>query len=114
MPAGEIPASQWPIFLGDFGFRHFGWKVTVVERAPGRSKHLLNSQSFLEEVATSNTDGKRKITIVAGTPFHPFHSVVGSDPLHVRVAAGAQPALEIESADGSTVVMHLRRQDGCA
>ncbi|HEX9119871.1 MAG TPA: DUF5335 family protein [Terriglobales bacterium] len=113
MPAREIPPPQWYSFLGNFGFRHFGWNVTLEQKSPGRGKHLVVNHSFLEELTTDVADGQQQITIVLGTPFQPFHTHVVSNPLRVRVVAGAQAALEIESADGSTIVVHLRRQD-CA
>jgi hypothetical protein len=113
MPTREVPPTQWPMFLGNFGFRHFGWNVTLEQASRRRGKHHLANHSFLEEVATDVADGKQQITIVLGTPFHPFHTHVIHKPVHVRVAAGAQATLEIESADGSTVVVHLCRHD-CA
>lgn len=107
MPAHEIPPPRWPSFLGNFGFHHFGWNVRLEQKSRGRDKH----HSFLEELASDGADGQQQITIVLGTPFHSFHTHVIRKPVHVRVVAGAQAALEIESADGSTVVVHLRRQD---
>jgi hypothetical protein len=113
MPTREIPPSQWPSFLGNFGFRHFGWDVTLEQESRQRGRHLVVNHSFLEELATDVADGQQQISIVLGTPFHPFHTHVVSNPLHVRVVAGTQAALEIDSADGSTVVVHLRRR-ACA
>lgn len=111
MPAHEIPPPQWPSFLGNFGFRHFGWNVRLEQISRGRDKHFAVNHSFLEELATDGADGQQQITIVLGTPFHPFHTHVIRKPVHVRVVAGAQAALEIESADGTVVMVHLRRQE---
>jgi hypothetical protein len=111
MPAREIPSPQWPIFLGNFGFRHFGWNVTLEQKSRERGKLLAADHSFLEELATGVADGHPQITIVLGSPFRPFHTHVINKPLRMRVVAGAQAALEIDSADGSTVVVHLHRQD---
>ena len=112
MAAQEIHSSQWSSFLGNFGFRHFGWNVTLEQKSRRRGKHLVVNHSFLEELTTDGADGHPQITIVLGTPFRPFHTHVVSNPLHVRVVAGAQAVLEIESADGATIVVHLRRHDG--
>ena len=111
MPTREIPSPQWPSFLGKFGFRHFGWNVRLEQKSRGRGKLLAAGHSFLEELTTNVAEGQQQIAIVLGTPFQPFHTHVIDNPLHVRVVAGAQPALEIDSADGSTVVVHLRRRD---
>ena len=113
MPTREIPPPQWYSFLGNFGFRHFGWNVTLERTSQEHGNRHAVNHSFLEELTTDVADGKQQITIVLGTPVRPFHTHVVSDPLHVRVVAGAQAALEIESADGSTVVVQLRRHDGC-
>ena len=111
MPTREIPLPQWYSFLGNFGFRHFGWKVRLEQESRGRGKLLAADHLFLEELTTDGANGHQQITIVLGSPFHAFHTHVVSNPRRVRLAAGAQPALEIESADGSTVVVHLRRQE---
>ncbi|MFI5110264.1 MAG: DUF5335 family protein [Terriglobales bacterium] len=112
MPAREIPPPQWSSFLGNFGFRHFGWNVTLEQKSRRRGKHLVVNHSFLEELTTDVAGGHQQISIVLGTPFHPFHTHVIRKPVHVRVVAGAGAALEIDSADGRTVVVHLRRRDG--
>jgi hypothetical protein len=112
MAAQEIHSSQWSSFLGNFGFRHFGWNVTMEQKSRRRGKQFVVNHSFLEELTTDVADGRPQITIVLGTPFQPFRTHVVSNPRHVRVVAGTQAALEIESADGSTVVVHLRRHDG--
>ena len=111
MPTREIPPPQWSSFLGNFGFRHVGWNVTLEQKSRQHGKHLVANHSFLEELATDGANGHQQITIVLGTPFHPFHNHVIHKPVHVRVLDGAQAALEIDSADGSTVVVQLRRRD---
>ena len=112
MPAREIPPQQWSSFLGNFGFLHFGWNVSLERTSRQRGKNLVADHSFLEELSTDVAGGQQQITIVLGTPFRPFHTHVIRKPVHVRVVAGAQAALEIESADGSTFVVHLRRHYG--
>ena len=111
MPTREIPSPQWPSFLGNFGFRHFCWDATLEQTSQGCGRQVAVNHSFLEEVTTDVADGKQQINIVLGTPFRRFHTHVVSDPRRVRVVAGAQAVLEIESADGSKVVMRLRRHN---
>jgi hypothetical protein len=111
MPTREIPPPQWPSFLGNFAFRHFGWSVTLEQKSRGCDKHLIANHSFLEELNTDVAGGQQQISIVLGSPFRRFHTHVINKPVQVRVVAGAQAALEIDTADGSTVVVHLRRQE---
>ena len=109
MAAREIPLSEWPSFLGNFGFRHFGWNVKLEQKSRGRGKLLAAGHSFLEELTTDA--GRQQITLVLGSPFHPFHTHVIDKPVQVRVVTGAEVTLEIDCADGSTVVARLRRRD---
>jgi len=111
MLAREIPPQQWYSFLGKFAYRHFGWNVTLERKSRQRAKLLAARHAFLEELITDVEDGQRHITIVLGSPFDLFHTHVINEPVRVRAAAGAQAALEIDSADGSTVVVHFRRRE---
>jgi hypothetical protein len=109
MTARDIPHPQWPSFLGRFGLRHFGWTVTLEQKFHGRGKLILTNQSFLEEVSADGDNGRQRITIVLGSPFHGFRTHVVSDPQRLRVADREGPALRIDSDDGSTTVIRLRQ-----
>ena len=108
MPAHEIPRQQWPLFLGKFGYRHFGWNVTVEQKPSGRGKRIADRR-FLQEVTSERADGREQITIVLGSPFAPHEVHVVDNPQRVRVAPGREEALEIDCGRGITVVVHVRR-----
>jgi hypothetical protein len=113
MPAREIPHPQWPTFLADFGFRHFCWSATVVRKhSDGRRQVIAaNHGCFLEELATNPNGGQPQIAIVLGSPFRQFHTHVICNPKHVRLAPGDQAALEIDAADGSTMIVRVCQRD---
>jgi hypothetical protein len=104
----EIPYPQWADFLNQFGYRHFAWNVTLVHKLAGRDK-LIENDCFLEEFVTGHVDGHEQITIVLGSPFRPFQSCVIENPCHLRITDTREHALEIESRDGSSIVVRLRR-----
>jgi hypothetical protein len=107
MSAHEIPRQDWPLFLGNFGFRHFGWDVVLEKRRPGRGERIVDNH-FLQELTAESTGGREQITIVLGAPFSLHQVHVVEDPKHVRVAPGDPEALEIDCGRGITVVVHVR------
>jgi hypothetical protein len=108
MRAHEIPRHQWPWYLGNFGYRHFGWNVTLEQKRRGRGKRT-DDQHFLQEVSSECADGREQITIVLGAPFAPHEVHVVDNPKRVRVAPGNEDVLEIDCGRGITVVVHVRR-----
>jgi hypothetical protein len=108
MPAHEIPRQEWPLFLGNFGYRHFGWEVTLEQKRPGCGKRIADHH-FLQEVTSERADGREQITIVLGAPFAPHQTHVVDNPQRVRVALGREEVLEIDCGNGITVVIHVRR-----
>ena len=112
MPARDIPHPQWPTFLADFGQRHFCWKISLERKhSGGRRESVSDNGYFLGELATNFAAGQQQIDIVLDEPFCEFRTHVVSNPRRVRVAAENQDALEIDSADGSTVIVRLRQPD---
>lgn len=108
----DIPRPQWPTFFSNFGYRHFGWNVTLEHKLRGR-EGLIEDHCFLEEVVTDCANGHDQITIVLGCPFHPFKSCIIDNPRRVRVPAGSKHMLNIEAGDGSYTVIRLRQPDLC-
>jgi hypothetical protein len=108
MSAHEIPRQQWSLFLGNFGYRHFGWDVTLEKKRPGHGMRIADHH-FLQEVTSERADGHEQITIVLGAPFAPHETHVVDNPQHVRVAPGPEEAIEIDCGRGISVVVHVRR-----
>ena len=108
MPAHEIPRQQWPLFLGNFGYHHFGWDVVLERKRLGRGERIADHH-FLQELATESTGGREQITIVLGAPFAPHQVHVVEDPKRVRLAPGDEETLEIDCGRRITVVVHVRR-----
>ena len=112
MPARDIPHPQWPTFLADFGFRHFCWKATLERKHNGgRHESISDNGCFLEELAIHSAGGQQQLAIVLDSPFREFRTHVVSNPLRVRVAAGNRDSLEIDAADGSTMIVRVRQPD---
>ncbi|MBZ5568597.1 MAG: hypothetical protein LAN64_12175 [Acidobacteriia bacterium] len=112
MPAREIPHPLWPTFLADFGLRHFCWKATLERKhSGGRCELIADNGCFLEELATGCVGGQRQIAIVLDSPFREYRTHVVSNPQRVRVAAANQDSLEIDAADGSTMIVRVRQPD---
>jgi hypothetical protein len=106
MSAHEIPREDWPLFLGNFGYRHFAWDVVVEKKRPGHGERIADHH-FLQEVTAESTGGREQITIVLGAPFAPHKVHVVEHPKHVRVAPGKEEVLEIDCGRGITVVVHV-------
>ena len=108
MPAQEIPPLQWPMFLGDFVYRHFAWNVTLEQKRAGHGKLVAANHSFLQELASVQDNGHQQITIVLGAPFEPHQTHVLDNPQRVRFVP-AKDAVEIDTCDGGTVIVCVRR-----
>ena len=108
MPAREIPRQQWPRFFGEFGYEHFGWNVTLEQQVAGRGRLIGDERRFLQEMTTEEAQGHPQITIVVGVPFAAHQTHVVPDPRRVRFVA-ERDAVEIDTGDGRTVVVQVRR-----
>jgi hypothetical protein len=108
VPAREIPRQQWPRFLGEFGYRHFGWDVILEQQFRGRGRLMAAERRFLQELATEDAQGRPQITIVLGAPFAAHQTHVVPDPKRVRFIA-ERDAVEIDTGDGRTVIVQVRR-----
>lgn len=53
-------------------------------------------------------NGRQKITIVLGAPFEPHQTHVLDNPRRVRFVP-ARDAVEIDTGDGRTVIVNVRR-----
>jgi len=112
MATQEIPRDEWREFFDGFSRRHEGWLVTVEVLGSDIGAQVEAHELPLVGV-TAETHGERQdeIAIIVGdsSQAHVTRSI--SDPAHVRLkrsAAGADEALEIESASGTVTLVRFR------
>lgn len=112
MQTRQIPKNDWPMFFENFSRRHEGWvvKLEIFDSEIGAQVEgtglVLEGLTDEYNEMTGNT-----ITIMAGnTPEdHLTHSI--SHPTEVsleRTDGGADAALAIKSADGTTALLSFR------
>lgn len=106
----EIPRSEWTNRLDEFSRAHEGWPVSldVLAEAIGAQPEF-HQMSFAGVTAEPSGGGTIAITVAVpagGFLTHTIHS-----PAHVFIEedhAGADDALEIESADGTKAILQFR------
>jgi hypothetical protein len=101
----EIPREQWPQFLGSFGHEHFGWRVTLQSRRPGRGKLIEVEDSPLQNLMDEQAGSHEQISIVLGEAEQRQETHVVENPTRVRLCAAS---LEIDAGDGTVTVVTLR------
>ena len=112
MQTRQIPKSEWPAFLDRFSRQYEGWLVQLEILSPDLGAQVQETGLALEgltdewDEAAGNT-----ITIMAGNEpdDHVTHSI--SNPTEVsleRTDEGADVALSIKSADGTTALLSFR------
>ena len=112
MRTRQIPKTEWPAFLDRFSRQHEGWlvKLEILNSDLGaqvEEKGLALAGLTAEwDEAEGNT-----ITIMAGNKpdNHVTHSI--SNPIEVSLEQtdeGADVALSIKSADGTTALLSFR------
>jgi uncharacterized protein DUF5335 len=112
MPTQAIPRDEWVFFFNSFGLRHQGWLVTIEVLGSEIGAQVKAEEMPLDGItAELNRSGEDVISILVGgtTPQERVTHIIYA-PTHVRVKqteAGADEALEIESA-GSTTVLRFR------
>ncbi len=112
MQTRQIPKTEWPSFLENFGRRHEGWVVKLEILNPDIGAQVEATGLVLEGLTDEyNEVTGNTIMIMAGnTPEdHLTHSI--SHPTEVsleRTDGGADVALSIKSADGTTSLLSFR------
>ena len=107
----EIPSAEWPAFLDAFSRLHQGWRtrVEVLGREFGAQEETGHLP--LMGIATDARDPRRqRITITLGRSpdDHVSHAVDRPSKIFVeRTDEGADQALEIESANGTTTLLRF-------
>ena len=112
MPTQEIPRGEWPTFLDRFSRQHEGWLATLEVLAIDiGAQEQARDLPFEGITATSRDSTSETIAISLGkTPEdHVTHTI--SEPTRVwldQTPAGANAALEIESADKVKTLLRFR------
>jgi hypothetical protein len=112
MQTREVPTHEWVPFLDDFSRRHQGEPVTVevFDRELGAQREMRSMP--LIGVSVDLKDGTEQIEVIAGDEprSHLMHAIAKPARVHLASSeAGADQALQIESADGSTTLVRLDR-----
>jgi hypothetical protein len=112
MATREIPREEWSKFLDGFSSQHEGW-LTTIEVMGGELGAQVESRELRLGGISADLKGSDEdaISIMVGeTPDdHVTHTI--TQPTHVRLEQteeGATEALQIESGDGVTTLLHLR------
>ena len=112
MPTQEIPRGEWPTFLDRFSRQHEGWLATLEVLAIDIGAQQQARDLPFEGITTTSRDSTPEtIAISLGkTPEdHVTHTI--SEPTRVwldQTPAGANAALEIESADKVKTLLRFR------
>jgi len=105
-----IPENDWIAFAGRFSRDHLGWLATV-QVLDGSGVLLLAKDLPLQGISF-DTKGSRPCSIVVSVGDSPTDHVrhVVDLPLHLREADEPDGSidLQIEPADGSQTLIHLR------
>ena len=112
MQTRQIPKSEWPRFLDVFSRKHEGWLVKLEIFNPNIGAQVEESGLVLEGLTDEwdETKGNTIMIMAGNTPDdHLTHSI--SQPTEVafqQTDAGADAALAIKSADGTTTLLSFR------
>lgn len=109
MPTIEIPRREWTNRLDEFSREHEGWPVSLDVLAESIGAQSEFRQLSLAGVTAEPTDGGT-ISITVSVPAGGFLTHTIHLPTHVFIAendAGADDALEIESADGTKAILQF-------
>ena len=112
MQTRQIPKSEWPAFLDRFSRQHEGWLVKLEILNPDLGAQIEETGLSLAGLTDEwdETEGNT-IMIMAGKEpdDHVTHSI--SNPTEVSLEQtdeGADAALSIKSADGTTALLSFR------
>ena len=112
MQTKQIPKSEWPAFLDRFSRQHEGWLVKLEIFNPDLGAQIAETGLALEGLTDEWDEIKgNTIMIMAGNEpdDHITHSI--SHPIEVSLEQtdeGADAALSIKSAGGTTALLSFR------
>jgi hypothetical protein len=112
--AQQVPQENWGTFFGDVSRLYEGWSTSVEVLAGKLGDHPAMDGLPLQEI-DYETQGSQAgdIRIEAGDAGTAFDAHVVHHPRAVRVLVsepGSEVNVELEAADGTTSIVHLRRR----
>lgn len=115
MHTEEIPTHEWIPFLDEFSRRHQGERVTVQILRSDTGPVTEAAHQPLLGVTVDMKDQSEQVEVIVGdSPDTNLMHAIGR-PAHIRVAQddgnNAERALQIESEDGTTTLVHLEGED---
>lgn len=112
MQTRQIPKSEWPAFLDRFSRQHEGWLVKLEILNPDLGAQIEETGLALAGLTDEwdETEGNTIMIMAGNEPYdHVTHSI--SNPTEVTLEQtdeGADVALSIKSADGTTALLSFR------
>ena len=111
MRTAEIPRHEWSRTLDEFTAIHEGWLISLDVLGPAIGAQLeINDLPLLSVSADRNDrDGTVSISAARTASEHITHTIRWVTRVYIeRTDEGADAALAIESADGTTTILRFR------
>lgn len=112
MQTKQIPTTEWSSFLDSFSRQHEGWLVNLEVFGPELGDQIAEKGLALEGISGewAGSPGDKIMIMAGGKPDDHFtHSI--SRPTEVSLEQtdeGADVALAIKAADGTTALLRFR------
>lgn len=106
----EIPRADWIPALKEFSAIHDGWLVSldILSTALGAQPQIIDLP-LVGVTFEANNGGAMAITAGRSAADHMTHMIQAPSHLWIeRTDAGADVALEVESADGTKAILRFR------
>lgn len=112
MQTRQIPRSEWPAFLDTFSRQHEGWLVKLEIMNPEIGAQVEEKGLVLEGLTDEwdEVSGNTIMIMAGNTPDdHVTHSINKATEVSLeQTDEGADAALSIKSADGTTALLSFR------
>jgi hypothetical protein len=113
MPTTEIPREEWTAFFDRFSRQHEAWLATLEVFDPEMGAQEKAHDLPFKGITVDSENGAlgTRVTISLGKTPEPqvTHTVAGATRVWLeQTPAGANAALEIESADGAKTLLRFR------
>ena len=109
MKTKEIPKEEWGTFFDNFSRRHEGWLVTLEVLGADIGAQVEGRELAFEGIV-GETQGNEIVIMVGAKPDdHVTHSINNAAQVSLeQTDEGADAALAIKSADGTTALLRFR------